>query len=288
MTRPPVHPGVLSGYGLVEAPFDRVVERLGTGRRAATAEFDIVDGVADRTSALEYLDHRTVPATRLVVVEHGAWTAVLTNHRNGSDFADHQHLATERLGVRTIRVDDAGARWWTRGRQRERLAYEGRIFEFRGPGGESIRSIACVDDGGRWTFETAGDALPVEASFRYDAPRKKDRLSRADLHVLLRSVGAEPLTEEAILAAPRFALLAERLLDPTWSARVEAESCSLAEAEDPALGYYRRGMTWVPHMATHATSVIADFERAIAIDPAYEPRVRDHLREARRIVEGSS
>ncbi len=279
-----VHPLVLSGYGLIEAPFDLAVERFGSHRRADQSETRLVDVTREVVSALEYLDRRTHPSTRLVIVEHGPWTAVLTNGRNGSDFNDHQYWAAKSLGVRTIRVVDSEARWWRRGPRRERLGYEARIFELHGPGDELIRSVACADDGGRWVFETSGTPLPVEATFNYDAPRKKDRLARSNLHDLLRSVGAEPLLEDEFLAASRFALLAERITDPGWRDRVEAASCSLDEADDPAFAYFQRGLTWVPHMRTHATSVIADFERAIGVNPADEPRVRDDLREARRIV----
>jgi len=43
--------------------------------------------------------------------------------------------------------------------------------------------------------------------------------------------------------------------------------------DDRAYGYYQRGLGWLPHIQTHATSVIHDFERAIQINPAYEPKV---------------
>jgi hypothetical protein len=280
-----VHPLILSGYGLVEAPFDRVVKRFGSHRRADQSETRVLEVTPSAPKALDHLDRRTVPATRLVVVEHGTWTAVLTNHRDGSDFSDHQYWAAATTVARTIRVVDTEARWWQRGSRRERLAYEARIFELHGPDDSLIRSIACADDGGRWVFETFGDPLPVEATFHYDAPRKKDRLTRANLHDLLGSVEAEPLTGDALVVAPRFALLAERISDPAWRERVEAAACSLDEEDDPAFGYFQRGMTWVPHMRTHAASVIADFERAIEIDPAYEPRVREHLKAAHRIVD---
>lgn len=284
MDAPLVHPRVLSGYGLIEAPFDRVVERLGSYRRADQTETRVVDVVPRAAQALTYLDRRTVPATRLVVVEHGEWTAVLSNHSNASDFDDHQPWADKALGVRTIRVVDSAARWWQRGQRRERLSYEARIFELHAPDHSLIRSITCANDGGRWVFEASGEGLPAEAAFNYDAARKKDRFTRPNLHALLRSAGAEPLVPAGLLAAPRFALLDEYILDPLLRERVEATACSLEEVDDPAFGYFRRGMTWVPHMRSHAASVISDFERAVEINPAYEPRVRGYLRQAHRIV----
>ena len=279
-----VHPRLISGYGLVEAPFERVLAQFGAHRRAEHSVTRLLETTAEASKALHHLGVRTVPATRLVVLEHGSWTAILTNHRAGSDFSDHQLWAANVLSVRTVRVVDSDARWWRRGPRRERLGYEARIFELHGPDDATIRSIACADDGDRWVFETFGEPLAIEATFDYDAPRKKDRFTRGNLRALLAAIGAEPLTGGSLLGALRFGLLSEELMDPAWRERVRDQACSLEEADDPAFGYYRRGLTWVPHMRTHATSVIADFERAVEIDPTYEPRVRAFLQEAHRIV----
>jgi hypothetical protein len=234
--------------------------------------------------ALDYLSLRTHPATRLVLLDRGGWTAVLTNQRGGSDFNDHQYWAARTVGVRTIRVVDSDARWWKRGKLRERLAWEARMFELHAPDDSTVRTIACADDGGRWTFDTIGDPLPIEESFAYDAPRKKDRFTRQNLHDLLTAVGPGPLTEAEFFATSRFALLAERFTNDAWRERTQANACTLEEADDPAIRYYQRGLNWVPHMATHATSVIRDFERAIEFNPDFEPRVRDYLRTARRVA----
>ena len=283
MTEPSIHPLVLAGYGLVEASFEVTAERFGSHTRAEASVVRLVKVTSSAAETLEYLSLRAHPATRLVLVDLGRWTGVLTNHRHGSDFSDDQYWAARALRVRTIRVVDSSARWWRRGALRERLAYEARILELHGPDDSILRSIACADDGDRWVFETSGSPLPIETSFDYDAPRKKDRFTRSNLRALLADLGPGTLTDRAFLEAPRFALLAERWSDAR-GAQIEAEACSLEEADDPAFGYYRRGMSYVAHLETHATSVIADFERAIKIDPEYEPRVREYLREARRIA----
>lgn len=284
MSEVSIHPLVLHGYGLVEATLEATTEGFGSHARADQSQMHLVTVTSSASSALEYLGIRTQPATRLVVVDLGPWTAILTNHLNGSDFADHQFWAGRSLRVRTIRVVDSEARWWKRDGLRERLGYEARVFQLHGPEDAVIRSIACADDGGRWIFEIEGEPLPIEASFEYDALRKKDRFTRQNLRDVLTAVGPGPLTERTFLEAPRFALLAERIADADWRKRVGAAACSLEEADDPAHGYFVRGMSYVPHIATHATSVIADFERAIRINPAYEPRIRGYLRDAHRIA----
>jgi hypothetical protein len=279
-----IHPLILHGYGLIEAPFDLTADRFGSHKRADASQMSVVATTSDPAEALDYLSLRTHPETRLVLLDRGGWTAVLTNARSGSDFNNHQYWAARTLGVRTIRVVDSDARWWKRGKLRERLAWEARMFELHAPDDSTIRTVDCADDGGRWTFHTIGDPFPIEESFAYDAPRKKDRFTRQNLHDLLAAVGPRALAETEFFATSRFALLAERITNDAWRERVEADACTLEQAEDPASGYYRRGMGWVPHMATHATSVIHDFERAIEINPDYEPRVRGYLRTARKVA----
>ena len=250
------------------------------GGRSLSVERTAVDVDA----ALAYLSLRTHPVTRLVTVDLGEWTGVLTNGRNGSDFNDHQNWVGASRPAPTIRVVDAEARWWQRGELREHLGYEARIVEVRDGSGGLVRSISCADDGGRWTFETAGTPFPIEATFDYGARRKRDRFTRENLHALLREIGPSPLTAASFTRAPRFALVAERIADDAWRTRVEADACTLEEADDPAMGYLRRGMSYVPHMATHAASVVADLEKSLLLDPTLEARVRPHLDAAERTL----
>lgn len=283
----PIHPSIASGYGLVEAPFPHVVRTFGRHQRADQSTTRVLTDKATLSEALAHLSVRTWPATRLALLDLGDWTGVLTNHRGGSDFNDHQHWAGSTTGARTIRVVDSEARWWRQGKLRERLAWEARIFDLRSPDGSTIRSIACVHDGGRWTFDVSGEVLGVEAAAPYEADRPRDRFTRQHLRDLLTAVGPGPLTEERLVAQPRFALLAELLSDRKWRADVEARAVTLEQQDDPAFRYYTTGMDWLPHIRTQAPSVIRAFERAVALNPDYEPRVRNHLDQARRIAEGS-
>jgi hypothetical protein len=100
------------------------------------------------------------------------------------------------------------------------------------------------------------------------------------LHQLISSCGLPVVTSDTFLSASEYSLFDI----PGF----RAETCTIAEADDPAYGYYRRGLTWVPHMATHASSVIADFERCIRLNPDYEPKVREALDEAYAIVAKSN
>ena len=78
-------------------------------------------------------------ANDIVLLDLDRWTGVLTNHRDGSDFNDHQYWAARTVQARTVRVVDHDARWWPRGQLRERLVWEARIFELHAPDDSPLR-----------------------------------------------------------------------------------------------------------------------------------------------------
>lgn len=195
-----LNPRLLSGYGLIEGPFDAVAKHFGSHKRADQAEMRVRRIAPHVHEVLAYLSIRTHPATRLVLIDRGPWTAVLTNHKSGSDFMDYQFWATKTLRVQTIRVVDSKARPWQRGALRGHLEFEARMIEMHGPDGELIRSIACADGGGRWVFETTGQPFPIEASFAYEAPRKRDRYTSANLAELLAFIGPGRIHRDRVLS----------------------------------------------------------------------------------------
>lgn len=274
----------LTGYGLVEAPLDRCVERLLTpdadGRpiAAPAADAPVTDPLhATRDEAVAFLSVLTHPATRRVLLAvNDRWTAVVTNLRDGSDVADDQPRLGAACRARTCRVVDTPDLTRTvHGRFAARVSSPARIFDLRDEHGRTIRSVACALDGSRWTFETSGTPLAAEADLPYDARRKRDRFTSAHLHRLVASLGAGPPIADAFAVATRFVLT-------TIPGAVASDTCTPADADDPAYGYLRRGLGWVPHLETHAESVVWDLTRAVLLNPAREPEARPHLRAARR------
>jgi hypothetical protein len=236
-----------------------------------------------RRDATGYLSHLTHPATRhvLFAVNH-RWTAVVNNEREGSDFADSQWWFGRLCGARSCRVvDDEGQVRRVRG-YRVRDSFPARIFELAESDGSTVRSVHCTLDGDRWDFGTSGSPLPAESAFAYSARRKRDRFTSENLQTFLCSLGVVPTVHHAFETADRFVLLAERLKDPLWAADVEAESCTPAQADDAGYGYFRRGLTWVPHMASHAESVVWDMTRAVLLSPDLESEARPYLDAARK------
>jgi hypothetical protein len=274
-----VQPRFLSGYGLIESPLGECLERLGGAELAGRGVLGLDAAVSTRDRAASYLSHLTHPATRLVLFAvNDRWTAVLNNLRGGSDFADFQWPFSRICRRRTCRVVDQEG--WIRkvNGYRVRMRYTARIFVLADEAGANVRSIACAeDDGGRWTFETCGNPLPGEAGFDYTAARRRDRFTSANLAALLSSLGVEPRVPEAFARSDHFRLLALK----EEAARVETEACTPEEADDPGYGYLMRGMRYVPHMKTHATSVVSDLTRAILLNPDLKGRASPHLERAR-------
>jgi hypothetical protein len=272
---------LVQGYGLIEVNFDRCVTALTVKGECllpgGVSEYPLARRTDCAAEAIEFLSILTVPATRLALfAASDNWTVLLTNHCNGSDYADYGFLVSRRLQTRTVRVVDRPGRVWRRGVLREVLCYEARIFTVFGPDGRETKSIYCVDDGGKWSFGSLGEPLAVEASFRYSAKKKKDRFTSENLRELLRSSHMPVITRESLLNARDLALIQE----PGRPARQSTPE----QEDDPAFGYYQRGLGWVPHIQTHAESVVHDLERAVEIDPRYEPRVRQYLEQARKVL----
>lgn len=57
------------------------------------------------------------------------------------------------------------------------------------------RSIAAMNDGGRWIFEQSGQPFLFEDISSYNAHRKRDRFTKEMLAAYLDGLGAKPLTD---------------------------------------------------------------------------------------------
>jgi hypothetical protein len=267
----------LAGYAIVECTPTNCARQLQSSARGHDAPMHLVDTTTDPHDALEYLSLLSWPASRHIACSATQnCTALVNNSRNGSDYADQKVWLARHLHSRLARIVIQTGRTWTRGTDRETLQYAATIFELFDDNGELIRSVACMDDGGRWVFAESGQPHAIEQSFPYGARRKRDRFSSAQLETLVCAYGLPVMNPESFLAAGRYYLF------ETPSAPVS--TCTLAEADDPAFAYYQRGLTWVSHIDTHASSVVADFERCLKLNPDYEPKVRAALDEAHRVL----
>ena len=231
---------------------------------------------ADANAALTFLSTLTWPASRHVVFAAGdKLTALVNNCRNGSDYADDVLRLPRHLGCRFARVVNCPERVWRRGKLRVVQRYGARIFDLHDAQGEPIRSIACVHDGGRWVYHSSGTPHPQEATCEDGQLRPSARFPSEQLVAVAAAFGFAPPTPDRFHQSRRFLMFIQDFPRPL-------PTCTIAEADDPAYGYFLRGMGHVRFMDTHAASIVADFERCIEINPAYEPLVREHLAAARR------
>ena len=257
----------LQGHGIADRPFAEY-------RRLLPSFFTSVTFTNDPSSALEFVSLLSWPATRHVVFRASDHcTALINNSRNGSDYGDYICLLPKHLRSRFARVVSTPGKEWTNGVDRVVMQYTATIFDLSDSGGQRIRSVLCMNDGGRWTFATQGQAHPMESFFPYDHRCKRERFTKEHLNQLLIAFGLPIVTSAEFHSAGEYLLATSRGAE-------RASTCTIEEADDPAFLHYLQGLTLCNHMSTHATSVIANFERCVRLNPDYAPKLRAHLERA--------
>jgi hypothetical protein len=127
---------------------------------------------------------------RYLCVPVGQWTALLSNGPLGTDVGVLPSYAARELGCRAMRVVNVD----------DTATYPARVLEVYGPEGapplSMERSIAAANDGGRWVFETSGQAYPFEDESAYARRAKASRFTTDMVYDYLRALGvpvdAEP------------------------------------------------------------------------------------------------
>jgi hypothetical protein len=128
--------------------------------------------------------------SRYVCVPVGQWTALLSNGPLGTDVGVLPSYAARELGCRAMRVVNVA----------DTATYPARVLEVYGPGGSPPlsmeRSIVAANDGGRWMFETSGQAYPFEDESAYVRRGVAMRFTSDMVYDYLRALGvpvdAEP------------------------------------------------------------------------------------------------
>ena len=265
----------------MDVPHDRLVGLLCSWTDSAL-RFERVDQVGSWDAAESFLRMLTHPPTRFAVIGSGSASFVVGNGRSGADPADLLRVLARTTSARCARVVDAPARVWTDGVERETLSYAARILEYYGRSGSLERSVACADDGGRWRYSESGTPHAIEREFNTTARRTRDRFTSANLHSLVTAFALPVLTRAQLARSGQVALVRAHLSPSSWAAEVEQQACTIEEANAPAFGYLQRGLGWVAHGPSHAASVLADLERAVRLNPAFESAAKPHLEAARR------
>jgi hypothetical protein len=126
----------------------------------------------------------TSDLTRHACIAVDGWTVLMNNSPLGTDVGVLPSLAARELkcrAIRAVRVDD------------DEPGYPARILEVFGPDGEpplaGERSIAAVNDGGRWTFESSGRTFAFEDEAAYGRRLTSSRFTGDMLHTYLIALG---------------------------------------------------------------------------------------------------
>jgi hypothetical protein len=122
------------------------------------------------------------------------WTAFFSNGARASDAFLPMLQLSKALGVTALRVCVTPTK----------ALYQGVILEVYdtphagGTADGYRRSIAAVNDGGRWVFDQSGEPFPFEDTAQYGARRKRDRFTSDMLLSYLERFGIPRLSDEAL------------------------------------------------------------------------------------------
>lgn len=138
------------------------------------------------------------PRRYLFLPTAGSWVWLVENSSAGTDAGTLASFLSQDLGCRAIRTA-AVPHTKTKEDRSTGGRYGACIFELFGPGGEPrghLRSVALVNDGGKWTFEQYGDPLPFERVENYNRRKIVDRFTFEDLRDCASALGIRCFEED--------------------------------------------------------------------------------------------
>ncbi len=182
-------------FGLIRSDIDSVAATrskmfIEAGIEVATHWSD--GPLEDCFSVLEPLT--PAPNKELLVATTFGWTAFFSNGCRGSDPFLPMIQLSKALGVSALRVcqSPSSARY-------QSVILE--VYDTPQSGANERgyrRSIAAVNDGGRWVFEQSGSPFAFEDLSKYKARLKRDRFTPKMLSFCLENLGVPALTDDTL------------------------------------------------------------------------------------------
>lgn len=227
---------ITSTIGFLETPLAVGVEAFLRWQRSIHEPLGISFTQRPILGGLEPALLALLPLTSILRQRHlflptaSPWIAFFDNGHQGTDAFSPMSYLAEQTGCRGMRVTAIpdtvqGEFKGSRGR------YGGLVLEVYGPDRTEflnyVRSIALVNDGGRWVFEQSGSPFPFEDVERYAAPRRKERFTFGMLERYLQAMGLSPFDEAFYLPDPGDAAI---LIEKHGPQPAAIREFSLAEA----------------------------------------------------------
>lgn len=185
---------VTHDFGLIKAPLDQVVAELAGWHGSIGIEYEQTNITTSLDDAFEsLLPLSNSKMRRLFVATNSDWVACFQNGIQGSDPSPAMCFLADRMQVLAMRVCCTF----------ESAIYPATVWEMYAP--ESLgghpplfdrRSIAALNDGGRWVFEEWGERFPFEQIDHYSKPRKRDRFTKQILREYLGHFGIELFSDD--------------------------------------------------------------------------------------------
>jgi hypothetical protein len=174
---------ITHSWGFLEAPLEKTVKAyLDWKRKIYPPSGPAKESLkGDLPRLLSRLHPLTAPPTMILwVATRSNWTAYFDNSLNGSDAFPPVNYLANALACHGVRVACC-PNTLTGAHDRRKGRYGAVIFEVYGPEGSGPlkfeRTISAANDGGRWTFNTSGNPLPVEMTDAYSNRRIRDRFT---------------------------------------------------------------------------------------------------------------
>jgi hypothetical protein len=172
---------VTFSWGFVEAPFDLYCENLLAWWNYISIEFEAVTVDEDVRCALRRLEPLQTPQNRYLVLDtKSRWTAVFNNGLRTSDLAGPVGHLSDKLNCRGLEISCIPDRSYVN--QKDAVRTFGSVsFKLFGPGPTDwlnrIRTVAAMNDGGKWIFISEGLPQPYEDQQQYQKRKIVDRFT---------------------------------------------------------------------------------------------------------------
>lgn len=195
---------ITSEMGFLEAPPAAAVQTFVDWQRPIHEPLGVSLTDGPVAGGLEEVLLSLLPLTNVVRRRHlfvptaGPWVAYFDNGHRGTDAFSAVSYLAQHLGCRGLRV--AAVPDTIEGEFKgARGEYGAVVMEVYGPDRTDVlnyvRSVAVVNDGGRWDFSQSGTPFPFEDVKQYGARRVKDRFTFEMLGRYLSELGLSPFDE---------------------------------------------------------------------------------------------